>query len=101
MHCSGHWPGASGGRQLPTLSHETDTLCPREWTVFWRAPDKRVAGKIRPMKLSLSAVWLCVALGACGDPSQMSEAQVKEVRTQVEGALVNAYDLSKPGLEQR
>lgn len=31
----------------------------------------------------------------------MSEAQVKDVRTQVEGVLVSAYDLSKPNVMQR
>lgn len=31
----------------------------------------------------------------------MSEAQKKDVRTQVEAALVNAYDLSKPDVTQR
>ena len=31
----------------------------------------------------------------------MSEAQVKDVRTHVESALVSAYDLSKPGVELR
>ena len=70
------------------------------------APDTEIAGKISPMNRRLSAIGLSafsalLALGACGDGSQMSEAQVKDVRTQVEAALVNAYDLTKPGLEQR
>lgn len=91
------------------MSHALDTLCPQGWTRFLLAPSLRIAGRISPMKLRRALVLdtRLVLLGAfailasCSDGSAMSEAQVKEVRTQVEGALVNAYDLSKPGVLER
>lgn len=54
------------------------------------------------MKRRHAVLGFVIAIqGACGAPSPMSDAQVKGVRTQVEAALVNAYDLSRPGVEQR
>jgi hypothetical protein len=52
--------------------------------------------------LWLPAIGALVTLGACDRGGvAMSEAQVKEVRTKVESALVSAYDLSKPDVMRR